>query len=514
MELYKLFTYDGLNQLRRIQQEKEVFSFSFGETKNMIDMCPEICIDISSLVYYLQIEKNNIQPAYINFSNMTDETKVIVEKDIADKALELLPFLFFEYEPYFTEEDEENNRDVSLIYSPYPQQSIYKYNNVDELNLIIKYSNENSIPLATFSRANGELKKEFEKMNKSVELAILDLTSISYAIEDNKNLIYALEQFLNSMPNIRVIAQTAQVDTLIKYFPLFFNGQEPVGNLIPDLIGIGESEDEEGEFVKITDLSEVSFEEFIQKFNHNLIGHKYFKERFRYALKNFRRLNKVKEQPVLSIFLFGPSGIGKTEVARIIANNMLEGSYLAKINFQNYSSKDALNSLIGSPAGYIGCEHGELSEKIHKSKVGVLLCDEFEKTTRPVFSFFLELLEEGKFTDSLAREYDMDGYVIIFTSNIPNKSEYEKIIPPELQTRFDMVCEFEEPSTEEKRAFLELLLEKAYKKYPEQFAKIDMSDEERQQLYDFDYSQLSALRDMKRAFNNRLMDFFDKKGVL
>lgn len=77
------------------------------------------------------------------------------------------------------------------------------------------------------------------------------------------------------------------------------------------------------------------------------------------------------------------------------------------------------------------------------------------------FSFFLELLEEGRFTDSMAREYDMDGYVIIFTSNLLSEAEYKKAIPTELQTRFDLVCEFEEPTMAEKTAFLDLLLEMA-----------------------------------------------------
>ena len=221
-----------------------------------------------------------------------------------------------------------------------------------------------------------------------------------------------------------------------------------------------------------------------------------------------------KLEETLSIFLFGASGIGKTEVARLIASGLQNDCYLAKINFQNYSSQDALNSLIGSPAGYVGCNHGELSEKIQKSKVGVLLCDEFEKTTRPVFSFFLELLEEGRFTDSMAREYDMDGYVIIFTSNLLSEAEYKKAIPTELQTRFDLVCEFEEPTMAEKTAFLDLLLEMAKTKYSEQFAEIEMTEDEKKQLYAFDYSSLSALRDIKRVFNNRLMDYFAEKGVL
>lgn len=219
-------------------------------------------------------------------------------------------------------------------------------------------------------------------------------------------------------------------------------------------------------------------------------------------------LNKVKEQRVLSIFLLGTSGIGKTEVARLIANGLQNDCYLAKINFQNYSSQDALNSLIGSPAGYVGCEHGELSSKIQKSKVGVLLCDEFEKATRPVFSFFLELLEEGKFTDSMAREYNMDGYIIIFTSNIPSESEYKKIIPQELQTRFDLVCEFEKPTLTEKYEYLDLLLEKAKQKFPERFASQEFTKKYMKKLYDFDYSEFSSFRDIKKVFDNRLIDFF------
>ena len=105
-------------------------------------------------------------------------------------------------------------------------------------------------------------------------------------------------------------------------------------------------------------------------------------------------------------------------------------------------------------------------------------------------------------------------YIIIFTSNLPNETEYKKVIPPELQTRFDLVCEFEEPTAVEKKDFLDLLLEKAKSKYSEQFARITMTEDEKQKLYSFDYSSISALRDIKRVFNNRLMDYFAEKDVL
>ena len=516
MDAHTLFTYRNIEELRRIQDEREVFTFTFVETKDMIDTCPEVCIDISALVYFLQSNKSNIQPVYINFENTTEDTVIIADEAVATSALELLPFLVSDTDNYFPAEPDEvdnSEQEEQISFKPYPRQSIFKYNNSAELDHVIAYSVEHSIPIATFSRASGELRKEFEQFNKTAELAIMDLTSVCYAIEDNKALIYALEQLLIGWPNVKVIACTPQVDTLLKYFPLFFNGQEPVSKLLPDLPELGGDLPEESSLSKVTDLDGATFDRFIDEFDHNLIGHGYFKDRLRYALKNFIALNKVKEQKVLSVFLFGASGIGKTEVARLLANGLLKDAYLAKINFQNYSSQDALNSLIGSPAGYVGCNHGELSEKIQKSKVGVLLCDEFEKTTRPVYSFFLELLEEGRFTDSMAREYDMDGYVIIFTSNIPNESEYKKNIPPELQTRFDLVCEFEEPTPTEKAQFLELLLEKAIVKYPEKFSAYEITDADKRSLFNFDYSGITALRDIKRIFNNRLMDFFDQKGL-
>lgn len=514
MDCHTLYTYRNLEELRRIQKEREIFVFLFGETKDMLDSCSEVCIDITALVHFLLTNKSNIEPTYINFSSMAENTVVIAESTIAGSAMELLPLLFSDYQCYFEETDEENpGPDATHECKPYPRQKIYKYNNAQDLDKIVRYAETKDIPVATFSRANGELREEFEQFNSSSNLAILDLTSVSYAIEDNKALIYALEQFLSTMPNIRAIAQTNQIDALLKYFPLFLDGQEPVCKLLPDLPGMGEKEPEEKIVAKVTDLSGGDFDTFIDTFNHNLIGHSYFKDRLRYLLKNFISLNRAKEQKVFSIFLFGASGIGKTEVARLIANGLQSECYLAKINFQNYSSQDALNSLIGSPAGYVGCNNGELSEKIQKSKVGVLLCDEFEKATRPVFSFFLELLEEGKFTDSMAREYDMDGYIIIFTSNLLNETDYKKAISPELQTRFDLVCEFENPTMEEKTEFLNLLLETAKSKYVEQFAEIEMTEDEKRQLYAFDYSSLSSLRDIKRVFNNRLMDFFVEKEM-
>lgn len=197
-----------------------------------------------------------------------------------------------------------------------------------------------------------------------------------------------------------------------------------------------------------------------------------------------------------------------------MAGLLNEKYYLPKINFQNYSSQDALNSLIGSPAGYIGCENGELSDKIKKSNVGILLCDEFEKTNKPVFSFFLELLEEGKFTDSLAREYDMDGYIIVFTSNIQNQSDLKSIIPQELQTRFDLICKFEEPSTNDKINFVDYLIDQFLTKFNNNSINVELTEDERNDLKTIDYSKYAALRDIRRIVFDRLITLLRNKGLI
>lgn len=511
MSNFVLYTYASLAELRKLQQGETFYPFIFGETKELLEENPNSTIDISALIYFLRISPDNIYSAYINLREMTTDSTIILEEHLADDALNFFPYLFSSQLPLFSQDADKTTNTASALL-PYSRQPIYTYNNENELDIIIRYAHDHNIPMATFSRASGTLKSELEKFNQSLELALLDLTSVSYAIEDNKNLIYSVELFLNQFSNIRVIVRTLQLDRLLKYFPLYLEGQKPISDLLPMLEDVPTTDEQDG-IKKITMLNNDEFNEFANKFCKYLIGHGNFKDNFVYGLKNFIALNKVKEQKVFSVFLFGASGIGKTEVARLICDGLLPDGYLAKINFQNYSSQDAINSLIGSPAGYIGCEHGELSDKVKKSKVGIVLCDEFEKTTRPVFSFFLELLEEGKFTDSMAREYDLDGYIIVFTSNLQNEPEYQKVIPPELKTRFDLVCEFEEPTCEEKTMFLDLLLEKAKSKFVEQFEKIEMTETDKMKLYDFNYSNIHSLRDIKRVFNQRLMDCFVSKGV-
>lgn len=189
--------------------------------------------------------------------------------------------------------------------------------------------------------------------------------------------------------------------------------------------------------------------------NSVLKGHDNFKKDFKHNLLKYSFLNNMRERRILSIMLCGESGIGKTEFAKILSFKLYPNESLIKINFGNYSTEGVLNSLIGSPLGYIGSgEGGELINEIARSKSKVILIDEFEKATPSVYNFFYELLEDGFFTDRHGKKHDLNGYIIVFTSNM-TQAQYQKHIPDSLKSRFDMVYYFVDVPKEEKKMFIE-----------------------------------------------------------
>lgn len=205
--------------------------------------------------------------------------------------------------------------------------------------------------------------------------------------------------------------------------------------------------------INIVDCKDDGIISLEQYLNNNLFGNPKFKVRLIQELKRFRIFNKLGERKVFSAFVCGPSGIGKTLTAKLLHDYLAPKERYIKINLGNYSDHNALSSLIGSPRGYIGSSKGELSSKIADSKSTVILIDEFEKASQEVHNFFLELLADGKFTDSQGREYDLDKYIIIFTSNIDD-NKYIKKIPPELRSRFDLVYKMALLTDSEKEAYI------------------------------------------------------------
>lgn len=223
----------------------------------------------------------------------------------------------------------------------------------------------------------------------------------------------------------------------------FFEGTES----LEKVLGL-----DERSITNIVDLEDNKIDYLNNHLQTHLFGNGKFKTRLIEELKRFRLFNKLGERKIFSAFVCGPSGIGKTHTAKLLHDCLAPGEKYIKINLGNYSDHNALSSLIGSPRGYVGSSKGELSSKIDDSKSTVILIDEFEKASQEVHNFFLELLSDGKFTDSQGREFDLNKYIIIFTSNM-TESDFQTKVSPELRSRFDLLYRMVLLGNEEKKSY-------------------------------------------------------------
>ncbi len=260
---------------------------------------------------------------------------------------------------------------------------------------------------------------------------------------------------------------------------------------------------------RVIDLTSDEVDAFLSRFNCKLYGHEKFKQEFRNIVNSFRVFNKIGEHNILSLFLMGESGIGKTEVARAI-HQCLGGKHkLAKVNFGNYSSKDALNSLIGSPRGYIGSENGELFMKVKGSDTGVILIDEFEKGDSIIYNYFLDVLENGKMTNSQGEDIDLNGYVIIFTSNLSPQA-FDNFLSPELRSRFNYIGIFQALKNEDKEKFVKRRMSDIICKYNDKFEMRLPNYSHTLLCNRIDVNDYSNMRDLNQKIREVFVDFIDE----
>lgn len=271
------------------------------------------------------------------------------------------------------------------------------------------------------------------------------------------------------------------------------------------------SSDEENSLIskrhrKVTDLTDSELIEFFNIFNSKLYGHSKFKDDFKEQVTTFKIFNRLGEHKILSFFLMGESGVGKTEVARNIFNSLNGKKKFAKINFGNYSNEFSLSSLIGSARGFIGSDDGEIFMKVRETDVGILLIDEFEKSNAALFNYFLEVLESGKMTSSMGEEIDLNGFIIVFTSNI-SKEDFKNRISPELRSRFDYKCIFTLLSDESKEKYVEFRAENISKKVHSEF-QIEIGEQLKNYLLNVvNVSSYKNMRDINKQIKKEFLNY-------
>ena len=507
MNRWTIYTYKGIKEfnilLEKCDKEDILFThFKFKDTLELLEENENVIIDITNIMPFVRNDNANVYSVELNLHKITSETKVVVDEKYAEYVLDLLRNVFDKKVCLNLLENREESIQDRLAIN---RKTIYTYNNLSELNKVIEYCKQKQIIFISFSKINNE---SIEKIKENKIKILIDITSIVLANEHTPETIYMFEQLLNNFENYDAIVRRDLKEKVLENYPFTFECDEEVNKLFPN-IKVDNSCDMEYEENNNTTIVNIDEQKLILMKNaikEGLFGHDKFKEDFSNKIDNFVILNKLNRKKVLSVFLLGGTGLGKTEVARIIARNLNStNDNFIKINFGNYSSQDALNSLIGSPKGYVGCESGELSMKLSKNKIGLILCDEFEKANKTIFNFFLELLEDGKFTDSMSNEHDLDGFLIIFTSNI-SKKEFCQQIPSEFQSRVDCVYEFVPLRTDEKKKYAVKYVEDLIRDLKENDVNITLSPAEYLEVVDIDYESINNIRDIKRNLDEKIFE--------
>src|SRR5256712_12929373 len=180
------------------------------------------------------------------------------------------------------------------------------------------------------------------------------------------------------------------------------------------------------------------------------------------ALRRSRTGLQDPNRPIGSFIFLGPTGVGKTELARALAEFMFDDERaMVRLDMSEYQERHTVARLIGAPPGYIGYdEGGQLTEAVRRRPYGVVLLDEIEKANPEVFDVLLQVPDDGRLTDGQGRTVDFRNTVLIMTSNIRRAEQLRDRFRPEFLNRIDEIVEFEALSRDQIAEIVELQLER------------------------------------------------------
>ncbi|NET68872.1 MAG: ATP-dependent chaperone ClpB [Moorea sp. SIO1G6] len=244
------------------------------------------------------------------------------------------------------------------------------------------------------------------------------------------------------------------------------------------------------------------------------------------AIRRARAGMKDPGRPIGSFLFMGPTGVGKTELARALAQFLFDSEEaLVRIDMSEYMEKHAVSRLVGAPPGYVGYEEGgQLSESVRRRPYSVVLLDEVEKAHRDVFNILLQVLDDGRITDSQGRTVDFRNTIIVMTSNIGSEhilgvagddSQYEEMrkrvteslrshFRPEFVNRVDDVIIFHTLTKDELRKIVGIQLKRIERLLAEQKITLEMSEQAQDYLTDAGYDPVYGARPLKRAIQREL----------
>ena len=229
---------------------------------------------------------------------------------------------------------------------------------------------------------------------------------------------------------------------------------------------------------------------------------------------------KDPNRPIGSFMFLGPTGVGKTEVAKTLAYELFDDEHhIVRIDMSEYMESHSVSRLVGAPPGYVGYdEGGQLTEAVRRNPYSIVLFDEIEKAHKDVFNILLQILDDGRITDSQGRTVDFKNTIIIMTSNLgseyiltkdPNKEELintllRQTFKPEFLNRIDEIITFNSLSKDSVYTILDNIIKNIELRLSDKLIKINLTDNAKKHIIDASYDESFGARPIKRYVSKNI----------
>jgi ATP-dependent Clp protease ATP-binding subunit ClpB len=269
--------------------------------------------------------------------------------------------------------------------------------------------------------------------------------------------------------------------------------EDDVAAVVARWTGVPVSRLLEGETEKLIHMEE--------RLHQRVVGQDEAVEAVANALRRARTGLQDPNRPIGSFIFLGPTGVGKTELARALAEFMFDDERaLVRLDMSEYQERHTVSRLVGAPPGYVGYdEGGQLTEAVRRRPYSVVLLDEIEKAHAEVFDVLLQILDDGRLTDGQGRTVDFRNTVIIMTSNIRSADALSEYFRPEFLNRIDEVVEFTALTRQQLGEIVELQLERLCARLAERGIDLELTDAAKEAVAEAGWDPTYGARPLKRA---------------